>query len=512
MQSINTYKKNRNVLNISILCLFVLVAVELIDIMIGNVSDFQYDEKYSFLKFFLSTQTANLFYIILTSIFIAIQFPFLYSTKVSRRKKNKIDKLLYTITVFLHIVLIAIILIMVTSMIVFHSYPFILSKISVGISFTLASIIFIILANKFLNWYRKSSNKILLIFLFAFLFLAFTKINFELGIFSVRYDYNGTVTANTIVEFPDMTGNSILTFVFRDIYWVFASISFVALWIGTILLVNKYKEVIGLKKYYTIIVMSIVLFIPTPIGYYLSISEIGNFVDPVLFFSLTSINSTIGAVLFFVTFWIFSKNIDQKELSKYLLLTGIGMFLYFVSDQATIEQHAYPPYSIISITMLGYSAFLTYEGLLSSAILLSKDDQLRKFVYSQLKEKFLYNISLGELYGSSERVVADKVLRKNIDLMTPVISSEQLDTKKVIGDIINSIIEIKEEMDEKKGYFILNLNCVKCHKLYNISVPHKSKKTEKDETMKYPQSENFICTECGNTINLWNTQQKVQPF
>ncbi len=75
---------------------------------------------------------------------------------------------------------------------------------------------------------------------------------------------------------------------------------------------------------------------------------------------------------------VFSKNIDNVELSKYLLLTGIGMFLYFVSDQATIELHAYPPYGLISNTMLGYSAFLIYEGLLSSAILLSKDDQLRK--------------------------------------------------------------------------------------------------------------------------------------
>ena len=34
---------------------------------------------------------------------------------------------------------------------------------------------------------------------------------------------------------------------------------------------------------------------------------------------------------------VFSKNIDNVELSKYLLLTGIGMFLYFVSDKATVN-------------------------------------------------------------------------------------------------------------------------------------------------------------------------------
>jgi hypothetical protein len=413
-------------------------------------------------------------------------------------------------TISLHCVLIAIIITVVVSMIIYQSYSFVLSKISVGISFTLASIIFIILANKFLHWYKNSSNKVLLIFLFSFLFLAFTKINFALGIFSVTYDYNEIITPDTIVEFPDMTGNSIMTFIFRDLYWIFASVSFIGLWIGTILLINKYKETIGKRKYYAIIVMSIVLFIPTPIGYYLSISEIGNIIDPVLFFTLTSFNSTIGAVLFFATFWVFSKNIKHDELSKYLLLTGIGFFLYFVSDQATIEQHAFPPYGLISITMLGYSAFLIYEGLSSSAVLLSKDDQLRKFIYSQLQEKFLYNISLGELYGNSEKVVADKVLRKNVDLMTPAPSPQEFDVNKVMSDIISSIMEIKEETDEKKGYFTLLLNCIKCQELYKIQIYQDLKTGIKKGNFTYPQSEEFTCNKCGNIVHLWNTQQKVQ--
>jgi hypothetical protein len=286
-------------------------------------------------------------------------------------------------------------------------------------------------------------------------------------------------------------------------------VSYIGLWLGTILLVNKYREVIGLRKYYTIIIMSIVLFIPTPFGYYLSVSEIGNLIDPVLFFSLTSINSTIGAVLFFVTFWVFSKSVNHKELSKYLLITGIGMFLYFVSDQATIEQHAYPPYGLISITMLGYSAFLIYKGLLSSAILLSKDDQLRKYVYSQLNEKFLYNISLGELYGTKERIVADKVLRKNIDLITPALSIEHMDTEKVTSDIITSIMEIKEEMDLEKGFFLLLLNCIKCHKAYQIEVTQDAIVESDKNALLYPKSEEFSCNKCGNIIPLWNTKQKI---
>jgi hypothetical protein len=44
-----------------------------------------------------------------------------------------------------------------------------------------------------------------------------------------------------------MTENSTLTFIFRDVYWIFASISFIGIWKGTILFVSKYKEAIGKK-------------------------------------------------------------------------------------------------------------------------------------------------------------------------------------------------------------------------------------------------------------------------
>ncbi len=483
--------------------LSVLVAIELIDTLIGNISDFQYDIKYSFLKFFLSSQSAIYFYIILASLFILFQSLFLYSIKSYQKQNGKFDNLLYNITIALHLLLTSLIVIVLFNIIAYSSYPFLLLKISVGIGFTYASLIFFLLAYKLINWYRNTNNKILLLFSFAFLILGFTKINFELGIFLMRYDYSSIVNLNTIAEFPDLTGNSLFLFIFRDLYWISATTSFILLWLGTVFLIHRYKDTIGAKKYYTIIFLSILIFIPTPFGIYLDRSKIGDLIDPIVFYSITTFNATIVSILFFITFWIFSRNIDNDRLKKYLLLVGIGLLLYFISDQATIEEHAFPPYGLISITFLGFSSFLIFEGLFSTSVLLAKDDKLRKLVYSQLKEKFLYDISLGELYTKNEKLVADRVLKKNVDIMDSNIPKIEIDIQKVMSDVLDSLMEIREEENKKNGYVTLSFNCIKCRELYEVQINNKSlAKTLYYGNNRSPVLEKFECHVCKNEIQL----------
>lgn len=502
--------KNRFSLKVVYLCLFVIVAIELIDNVIGNVSDFQYDDKYSFLKLFLSSQTSIFFFTALTLSFIIIQFIFLYSINSYQRKKDKFDNSLYKSTLVLHLVLITVLVVVLLETIVYNSYYFFLSKLSIGIGSTIAAIIFFLLVYKFLRWYSNTKNKILLLFSIAFLLLAVTKIIFEVGIFFALYNNNEIIDSNTIVEFPDYTVDPFLSF-FQDSYWIFASASFAILWLGIVLLVHKYRDNLGVKKYYTIISISVLIFIPTPFGIYLNESEIGSIIDPVLFYTITSFNATIAAILFFITFWIFSKNVSNSDLKKYLILTGTGLLLYFVSDQATVEQHAFPSYGLISVTFLGYSAFLVYEGLISSAVLLSKDDKLRKTVHSQLKEQFLYDISLGEIYEKNERMITDRIIKKNLESTGLDSSSlEQINVKNVMDDVLSSLMEIKEEEDKKNGYFTLSLNCIKCHKLLKFQINFSGSMVDvaKDH-IGYPELEKFSCSNCGNVIDLSSSREKI---
>lgn len=504
-----TDHKNKLNLKIVLLCLSVIIFIELTDNVVGNVSDFQYEDKYNFLKFFLASHSSIIFFTILSSAFIAIQFIFLYFIEKHKELYEKDEGSIRKITLYLHIFLICILVTVILTVLLTSSYPFILSKVSIGIGSIMASLIFFLLGYKFIKWYITSRNKILFLFFGSFVLLGLTKTIFEAGIFFSLYNNNEIIIPSTTVEFPDYTINPFLSF-FQDSYWIFATASFALLWLSIVLLFHKYRTNLGIKKYYTIIILSILIFIPTPFGIYLNQSDIGNIIDPVLFYTLTSFNATIAAILFFITFFTFSKDTDNGSLKRYLTLTGIGLLLYFVSDQATIEQHAFPPYGLISVTFLGYSAFLIYKGLLSSAILLSRDNNLRKLIHSQMKDKFLYDISLGEVYEKNEKLIANKIIRNNIEDPSLDWREEQIDTKKIINDVMESLLQIKDEEDRKKGFFTLLLNCNKCRILHKIQTPLQgSIKELSPDTMYYPDSEEFSCIGCGTMIGLANTRKVI---
>ncbi len=435
-----TVRKKEDSLATLLILLFSLGAIVLTDTVIGNISDFQYDEKYAFFSFFLSSLSGEVFFSLLVGLFIMVQSFLLYRLNSYIQNDNKFYKTIYKTVLILHFFLISLLLCILLSILFANNYYFGISKIGVGVGFTTASIMFFFLFKKLFNWYFKVKNKVVLTFAIGFLLLGVTKIIFEFGIFIVHYDYNDYITAETIVEFPDYSVNPVLSF-FQDSYWIFAVISFTLVWLATVLLIQHYKNQIGHKKFFLLTILSLLVFVPTPIGIYFNESDIGNFIDPVIFYTFTTFNATIASILFLITFYTLVKNIDNKQLQRYLLLIGIGLFLYFVSDQANIEQHAYPPYGFISIIFTGYASYLIFLGLLSSAIVISKDSRLRREIYHRLKEKFLYDASLGEMYEKNENQnqVVNSILSSKeyeISKMNTELNSDE------VNEIFDQIYEI----------------------------------------------------------------------
>jgi hypothetical protein len=490
----------------------IIVAIQLMDTIVGNIADFQYDPQYSFLQFFLSTQNGVNFFTLISLIFIAFQSYFLYFSRKYLKHEIETFRILYNITLILHCIMVALLIIGICQIILEHEYAFALSKISVGIGSSTAAIIFLLLTKKLFSWYSAVKNKLILIFGTAFLLLATTKVIFELGIFFVLSEFNANVTSNTIVEFPDYRINALLSF-FEDSYWIFAIASFFLLWLGTVLLIQNYKSVIGIRKYRLITVLSLLTFAPTPIGIYLDESDIGNLIDPVAFYTFTALNATVAAILFFITFSTLAKSIKTNErLKNYLLITGMGLLLYFVSDQATIEQHAYPPYGLITLILLGFSSYLIYVGLLSSAISVSRDSKLRHVIISKLKEQFLYDISIGEL-----DLRKTNQMKKVLDLFPEIVNStkdiiplEQNEVRDLVEQTISDFQQIKVEENRKKGYFILQLECLKCQKYYRIQINLIEDVNIYPNCIQYPESKKFECTNCNNEIKLYQTLELIK--
>ena len=163
------------------------------------------------------------------------------------------------------------------------------------------------------------------------------------------------------------------------------------------------------------------------------------------------------AILFFVTFSSLSKSIRvEHRLKNYLFITGVGLLLYFISDQATIEQHPYPPYGLITLVFLCLSSYLVFVGLLSSAISTQKEKfyGIIKKLNSEKKQKEIELFPLTSL-KSSLLDIKDKLdsLRIQYSELSKYVV-ESMTTLEYCRDnkekLKRDVLENKKRLDKKK--------------------------------------------------------------
>jgi hypothetical protein len=77
-----------------------------------------------------------------------------------------------------------------------------------------------------------------------------------------------------------------------------------------------------------------------------------------------------------------AKNMStNKAVREYLIISGFGFLMLFISDQAiTLVAIAYPPFGLVTISFLGLSSYMILVGIFSSAITVAEDSTLRKSI------------------------------------------------------------------------------------------------------------------------------------
>ena len=94
-------------------------------------------------------------------------------------------------------------------------------------------------------------------------------------------------------------------------------------------------------------------------------------------------------IIFGLGFWTLSRRFGPDELFRdYLVISALGVILLFISNQggfALIQSGPmYPPYGLVTLSMLGLSSYLLLIGISSSAISVSQDASLRKTIKKSL--------------------------------------------------------------------------------------------------------------------------------
>jgi hypothetical protein len=227
--------------------------------------------------------------------------------------------------------------------------------------------------------------------------------------------------------------------------------SFSSIWITTAILMNYYREkLINAIIYWVILSIPLIYFI---ISYFYqvilgsiltSIVQIDPITVSIVLGAFLSLSKPIGGLLFGLVFWNISRIIRyERNIKTYMIISGWGILLIFSSNQAVTQiVNPYPPFGLVTITVLTTASSLMLLGIYNSATLVSANNELRRSIHRHaLESKLLGVIGHAELekeiQNTVKQVTKDKYELEE-ELQEPV-ELDELELEKYIEFVVKEV-------------------------------------------------------------------------
>jgi hypothetical protein len=365
-----------------------IVIVMILDISVPNISVFAGSIEPSSVDVTV--------FIIMVLIYALAQFVILrFIKQTSRSLKSRMLRNIHHTIAATQILLIVLLLLIIIQMLIYQRYDLLLFKLIIWISCVSSVILLGILAQKFLFWFRSNRNLSILLYSITITLLSANAIFIILDVTSslTRFGEN-----EYIEPFSGKVANVALLGIdttFHLGYILTSILSFIMMWIATVILLSFHAAKIGKFKYWIIVTIPLVYFLSEFQTYILDLLTQFRLSDPILFgiiytfaFSATR---PLGGLLFGIAFWSIGRKINDQAVKNYMTISAFGVMLVFSSNEVTglILAH-YPPFGLASISFLGLASYLLLVGVYSSAISIANDVLLRRSMKrTMLKESVM---------------------------------------------------------------------------------------------------------------------------
>jgi hypothetical protein len=288
----------------------------------------------------------------------------------------------------------------------------------IALSYGIAAGFVIWLALLFFSWYKSHHDKIVLLYSISISVIAFNLI-MTATFMSVKVNDRPDLAGEYIGTSGDLTAgrHQLLDITYR----ISSFMSFFSLWITTAILMNSYRErLINAILYWVVLSIPLVYFVITYFYQYILGNLLSSFleVDPVsvsiIIGAFLALSKPIGGILFGVVFWNISRIIGyERNIRTYMIMSGWGILLIFSSNQAVTQiVSPYPPFGLVTITILVSASFLMLLGIYNSATLVSANNELRRSIHKHaLESKLLGSIGHAEM----EKEIQNTVKQVNRD-------------------------------------------------------------------------------------------------
>jgi hypothetical protein len=249
------------------------------------------------------------------------------------------------------------------------------------------------------------------------------------------------ISSGDVAYFPEFS-SEILRSQINLIYNGFSVTAFILTWIGSVKLLYRYIHRIGKLKFWSIMIVSLIYFnLEFPLfamGYLDPFGDENAFLNIVVF----SFTGLLSGIIFGVSFLSIAKTIKiGSAVRAQLMLAAFGFLFFYITGSANATQAAYPPFGILSISLIGFSCYLIYSGLYSAAQIVSQDNILLRSIRKSVTEQanFLGGIGIAQRTKEIESRVL-KIAKNFEDELEETSGIESSLTENEVVDYVQYVI------------------------------------------------------------------------
>jgi hypothetical protein len=334
----------------------------------------------------------------------------------------------------------------------FAKYNMLLLKATVYTSYLVGFAALGILTYKYLLWSKENHNPLIIVYLLATSMICLNSIFTILSLnleFDIRPNYiryargvSGGFAPGATIFTPILDATYILSFLFT--------------WVATAMLLYSYYNKTNRLIYWAAMTVPILYFfsLVQPFVLNLFYNNIHNNIYAGIIYGLFLYSvKPVGGILFGIAFWRMSKSIDHVQIKNYMIISAYGMMLMFTSNQPTgLIQAPFPPFGLVTASFFGLAAFLFLIGVYSSAISVSQDRNIRKYIKNYAKQlTFLGGIGSSEMEKEIQKIVKNVMTEveektRNLESTTGIESSlEEQDIKEYVKIAIQEVTRKQAE-------------------------------------------------------------------
>ena len=397
------------------------------------------------------TSREGLFFVIYLIFLVSLYLLYIY---VKHRTRNiKSSKLMHLdrltkLTLTTQYIIGVILLFLIIQISFKTSYSVILLAFATSISYSVAVVTMITLAKSFMAWFASKKSLVVLLYGSACVMFATNLVFTIVLVNAVLANVPSVVVPHVGTGYPFFSFGS-----FTDLinYGITLSsvLSFVLWWFATVVILQHHSKTS--KKIWIAFGVPLIYFLlqfqPLFVGLFSQLFVSNPVLYSSIYIILFTLSEPIGGILFSITFWIIARKFDSNSnLRNYMILSAYGVLLIFVCNQAGVLVNvAYPPFGIVTASLMSFSSYLVLVGIYSAAISVAQDSGLRKSIRDLAVEeiKFLHNIGTAQM----EKALLTKVLsvtKKNKESLTNETGVDSSMTEENMKEYLDQVLrEIK---------------------------------------------------------------------